>query len=278
MTDLRKYILQELPDFFSGSEKEALARCILQDAFGMSLSDILGNKVTKISDEDAQRLRDILLRLHQNEPIQYILGNASFYDMTFVVNPDVLIPRPETEELVQWIIEENRGNAVKIVDMGTGSGCIAVTLAQKLPKAHVTAWDVSGAALCVAKENARRNGVNVLFREVDILHSEHISEPFDVIVSNPPYIGESEKKEMQQNVTDYEPHLALFVPDDDVLIFYRKIAEFALRNLSETGCLFFEINQKRGKETEEMLYQKGFSKVELRRDISGNERMIKAQR
>ena len=189
----------------------------------------------------------------------------------------MLIPRPETEELVQWVLESAENKPMKILDIGTGSGCIAVTLAKKLPSAEVHAWDISEDALKVARRNAERNGVKVIFSKRDMLLEPVSDEKFDIIVSNPPYVTEVEKTEMQENVLNFEPHLALFVPDDNALVFYEKIADFALTNLNKGGQLFFEINRAKGADIARLLEEKGFKNIELRKDISGNERMVMAE-
>jgi len=207
------------------------------------------------------------------------LGKTSFYGLEFEVNSNVLIPRPETEELVDWIIRstkyEVRGTKLKVLDIGTGSGCIAISLAKNIPNAEVFAIDVSEKALATAQKNAESNQVNVTFLEKNILEIYDLEQHFDIIVSNPPYVRELEKQEIKKNVLDNEPHLALFVDDNDALIFYRKIAELAMKNLSPNGQLFFEINQYLGKEMIDLLEKMGFKNVELRKDIYGNDRMVK---
>lgn len=213
-------------------------------------------------------------------PVQYLLGTTSFYGLDFEVNASVLIPRPETEELVEWIIESQRSIAesqkLKILDIGTGSGCIAISLAKNLPNASIHAIDVSEKALAIAKRNAETNCVDVSFIMQNILQTEDLGQQFDVIVSNPPYVRNLEKQEIKKNVLDNEPHLALFVEDNDALIFYRKIAELAQKNLVANGQLFFEINQYLGEETVALLAEMNFKNIELHKDIYGNDRMIKA--
>lgn len=213
-------------------------------------------------------------------PVQYLLGTTSFYGLDFEVNASVLIPRPETEELVEWIIESQRSIAesqkLKILDIGTGSGCIAISLAKNLPNASIHAIDVSEKALAIAKRNAETNKVDVSFIMQNILQTEDLGQQFDVIVSNPPYVRNLEKQEIKKNVLDNEPHLALFVEDNDALIFYRKIAELAQKNLVANGQLFFEINQYLGEETVALLAEMNFKNIELHKDIYGNDRMIKA--
>lgn len=213
-------------------------------------------------------------------PIQYLLGKTSFYGLDFEVNENVLIPRPETEELVDWILESQKSKAesrkLKILDIGTGSGCIAVSLAKNLSDAKVFAIDVSEKALATAKKNAEINAVEITFISQNILETQDLGQKFDIIVSNPPYVRHLEKEEIKKNVLDNEPHLALFVEDNDALIFYRKIAELAQKNLSSSGQLYFEINQYLGKEMIELLETMNFKNVELRKDIYGNDRMTRS--
>jgi release factor glutamine methyltransferase len=199
--------------------------------------------------------------------------------LTFEVNPNVLIPRPETQELVAWIVEDCQpGKSVRILDIGTGSGCIPVTLAKQLPEAEVESWDISEGALEVASRNSERNGVKVLLRQKDVLNAEPEGKLYDVIVSNPPYITNKEKVDMEANVLDWEPSLALFVPDEDPLLFYRKIARLGCEILKEGGSLYFEINRAYGQETALMLNELGYNQIELKKDSWGNDRMIKAKR
>jgi release factor glutamine methyltransferase len=215
--------------------------------------------------------------LKLGKPIQYILGECEFYGLNFKVNNDVLIPRPETEELVDLIIGENKNSKINILDIGTGSGCIAITLQKKLPLASVSAMDISENALALAKENALLNNVEINFLKDDALQLDHLKySKFDVIVSNPPYIANAEKNEMSNQVLDFEPHLALFVEDIEPLIFYDKISGFALSNLSPKGKLYFEINQNLSAETLKLLLDKGFT-AEIIKDINGNDRIISAQ-
>jgi release factor glutamine methyltransferase len=224
------------------------------------------------------RWETVLSELKKEKPIQYILGETEFYGLRFRVNENTLIPRPETEELVELIISDNQitknTNSLTILDIGTGSGCIAISLAKNLSNAKVSAIDVSEKALEMAKKNAEINEVNVNFILADVLKISTLQEKYDVIVSNPPYVRNLEKHEIKPNVLEFEPHLALFVEDDDALIFYRKIAELALKNVSENGKLYFEINQYLGKETVELLENLGFKNVKLIKDIYENDRMI----
>ena len=257
--------------------------------------DVALNPNFEISEEEVEKWNTVLVQLQQEKPIQYITGEAWFYGLRFEVNKNTLIPRPETEELVEWILESWKlevgswksedNKLISILDIGTGTGCIPISLKANLPQANVSAIDVSEQALAVAKRNAELNKVEVNFIQTNILEVEDLSKlpfpknqnllPFDIIVSNPPYVRNLEKQEIKKNVLDYEPHLALFVEDTDALLFYRKIAQLALKNLTPNGLLFFEINQYLGKETVELLENLGFKNIELKKDIYGNDRMIK---
>ena len=241
--------------------------------------DVALNPNFELSDAEVEKWNTILADLQQEKPIQYITGEAWFYGLRFEVNENTLIPRPETEELVEWIIESQKSKVqsqkCEILDIGTGTGCIPISLKTNLPQANVSAIDVSEKALEVAKRNAVSNRVDISFIQADILEVEDLSQYFDIIVSNPPYVRNLEKEEIKKNVLDYEPHLALFVEDTDALLFYRKIAQLALKNLAPNGLLFFEINQYLGKETVELLDNLGFKNIELKKDIYGNDRMIK---
>jgi release factor glutamine methyltransferase len=257
--------------------------------------DVALNPNFELSEADVVKWNAILAQLQQEKPIQYITGEAWFYGLKFEVNENTLIPRPETEELIEWIIESWKLEAgswksenqkrINVLDIGTGSGCIPITLKANLPQANVSAIDVSEKALEVAKRNAELNKVEINFIQDNILEVEDLSKlqtsisqlptNFDIIVSNPPYVRNLEKQEIKKNVLDYEPHLALFVEDTDALLFYRKIAQLALKNLTPNGLLFFEINQYLGKETVELLENFGFKNIELKKDIYGNDRMIR---
>lgn len=264
-------------------EARALAFVVLEDAFGLSRTDIYLGKDTAFSEEDTIRLEKILRRLEQGEPVQYAIGTAQFCDLTFRVTPDTLIPRPETEELVGWVASLLPSAApCSVLDVGTGTGCIAISLAKQFPRAQVTAWDISEEALAVAQQNAQANGVAVDFRRTDVLEVVNdavASTPTHAplyIVSNPPYICERERAEMETHVLDYEPASALFVPDTDPLLFYRALAR--LGQQLHAAAVLVEINQAYGQETVRMFQSSGYSNVELRRDIYGKDRMIKAVR
>jgi release factor glutamine methyltransferase len=231
----------------------------------------------KITDAEAEYWNAVLTQLKKQKPIQYILGETSFYGLTFEVNEHTLIPRPETEELVEWILESNQKQSqISILDIGTGTGCIPITLKKNLPKATVFGLDVSVKALEVATKNALINDTAVTFLEKDILATNKLDRNFDVIVSNPPYVRELEKKEINPNVLEFEPHLALFVENNDPLLFYRKITQLAQNYLQPNGQLYFEINQYLGAEMIALVESYGFIQIELRKDIYGNDRMLKA--
>lgn len=274
----RTHFIQTLTPIYDAAEAESFFYLILEDQTGLKRIDLALERDREFSDAEIKSWNIILEKLRQFIPIQYIIGKAHFFGLDFEVNPNVLIPRPETEELVQWILSANANRPnLKILDIGTGSGCIAISLAKNLPDAEVAAIDVSEKALATAKRNAQTNNVAVNFIQKDILAIEDLAQKFDIIVSNPPYVRDLEKEEIKKNVLDHEPHLALFVDDHDALIFYRKIADLALKNLSQDGQLYFEINQYLGKETMDLLERKGFQQMELRADIFGNNRMVFAR-
>ena len=280
MTETVAYIRNSLKDIYPPGEAQALVRLIMEHVCGLSTHQLLLGKGKELSDTEKFKIKEIVEGLRLYKPIQYLLGIADFYGMEFKVTPDVLIPRPETVELVERIITAYQSQAPRILDIGTGSGCIAISLAKHLPEAEVAAVDISPEALAVAEENARMNQVSVSFLELDILSGGNLSSPignFNCIVSNPPYIMNKEKATMEANVLENEPHLALFVPDDDPLLFYRAIARFGQRHLAEGGHLYFEINALCGKETVAMLRQENYTEVELIQDLYGKDRIIKAK-
>ena len=270
-------IKESLKGVYSESEAGALAKLLLMEVFGFSTLELYGGKDKAISEKERSLLNDIIKRLLQNEPIQYILGVETFCGLNFRVDKNVLIPRPETQELVEWILSDNKNlKDGRILDIGTGSGCIAITLAKNLPEVEVEAWDVSKGALQIATQNASDNKVRVHFVEQDVLAFIPQGTYFDVMVSNPPYITEVEKNEMEANVLEWEPETALFVQDNDALLFYREIAALGCVMLKPGGMLYFEINRAYGAEMVEMLNGMGYSFVELRKDLFGNDRMVKA--
>ena len=278
LIDFRAFFNKELTDLYPKTEIDAFFFRTIESVLNLKVMDMFTKADFVINEEKLSILQLIINRLLKEEPIQYILGETEFYGYPFKVNSNVLIPRPETEELVSWVKEvfhSNNRNRT-ILDIGTGSGCIAITLKKELEASSVTAFDISEKALVTAKENARLNNAEVNFVLHDILSDKPIEETYDVIVSNPPYVRELEKVEIKNNVLNNEPHLALFVEDDNPLLFYKHIADFAKTNLNRDGILFLEINQYLGEETKQMLLQKGFKDVVLRSDLFGNHRMIKA--
>ena len=277
---------RQLTQVYDDYEAKAIARMVYEVRFGLMPSDLFIGKDTQLSTDDQKLLAEITQRLLTGEPIQYVLGEAEFGGRTFHVEPGVLIPRPETYELCQWIMEERRGKKeegrnTSILDIGTGSGCIACTLAAELADAEVTAWDISDDALRIATENAKRTNVHVSFEKVDVLNTsllnrERPATGLDIIVSNPPYICNKERATMERNVLEHEPELALFVPDDDPLLFYRTIARFAAKTLNPGGALYFEINPLYVSEMQQMLSEEGFSHTEIRNDQFGKHRFTKS--
>lgn len=286
---------KSLQAIYDHSEAEAIARTVVE-SIGNGTFSALGEK--ELSAEEEQRTSVIRHELLMHRPVQYVLHEAWFYGLKFEVNESVLIPRPETEELVDWIVQEVKNGKwemesktavihdslltshdfpLTLLDIGTGSGCIPISIKKNIPALEVAAIDVSGEALHTAISNAANNETEINFQLLDFLDEYKWNESgkYDIIVSNPPYIKNSEASTISQHVLDYEPHKALFVPDEDGLLFYRKIADFALQHLNNDGAVYVEINQQLGKETAALFQQKGFT-VELKKDMSGNERMIKA--
>jgi release factor glutamine methyltransferase len=279
-TNIKEYkvkFIAALISIYDEMEAESFFYLILENQRQLRRIDLALNLELHFSLEEILIWDAILEKLKLEIPIQYILGTTHFYGLEFNVNENVLIPRPETEELVEWIISSvnmPKFTNLKILDIGTGSGCIAISLAKNIPNAEVSAIDISDKALATAKENADLNKAAVAFIQKNILETNDLEQQFDIIVSNPPYVRNLEKAEIKPNVLANEPHLALFVEDNDALLFYRKIAELATKNLSLEGKLFFEINQYLGKETVELLEKMHFKNCELRKDIYGNDRMI----
>ena len=272
------HIRSELQGLYPDTEIKSFSNLIIEKVSGFSRTEIIVNKNTLFSVEQRHVIENFIEKLKEYVPIQYILGETEFFGLPFHVNESVLIPRPETEELVDWIRNENDRNANPgILDIGTGSGCIAISLKHEFINATVDAFDISEKALETAQSNATLNKLEVTFSKVDILNTPEMEQKWDIIVSNPPYVTELEKSEISPNVLDYEPHLALFVPDNDPLLFYRCIAVFAQQHLKPKGKLYFEINRQFGKATVDLLTAMGFGNVELRKDISGNDRMVRAE-
>lgn len=279
-------LCKRLTPLYPEGEAQAIVRTVLEVRFGLTPTDVYAGKVNELSTDDAAELEKMMLRLEQSEPVQYVLGEADFMRRCFHVEKGVLIPRPETETLCRWVMEDydhpycalRPPKPLSILDVGTGSGCIAITLALDLDNSSVSAWDLSGNALLTARNNALRLEANVNFQCVDIFHPSKGSEEFDIIVSNPPYICEKERGEMERNVLDYEPEEALFVPNDDPLRFYRAIAEYASKALSRGGALYFETNPHYIYKVREALTALGFVGTQLRNDPFGKQRFIKAFR
>lgn len=270
------YIKEYLKAYYPESEISGFIRIIIEHITMRSYPQAVISD-TKLTEEQTILLHSILDRLKTFEPIQYIIGETEFFGLPFHVTKDVLIPRPETEELVELILNENKKSGLKVLDIGTGSGAIAIALAKHLEKADIEAWDISEEALKIATFNAESNAVDITFRNVDVLKDYPTDTKFDIIVSNPPYILEKEKSEMDQNVLDYEPHTALFVPDNNGLLFYDRIADIALDLLEPNGKLYFEINQAKGEDTVQLVKSKGFINVSLFQDLNKNDRMVRAE-
>ena len=278
MNRITTYIRQSLQDIYPPEEVRALSMLICCDMLGVDALDIYMGKDIILSACKQRELENIIFRLQKNEPIQYIRGFAEFGGRKFKVAPGVLIPRPETEELVEVMLKEVPSGA-RILDIGTGSGCIAISLSKMLPDAKVTAWDISDTALRIARRNNEALQASVCFVQRDVLaYVPGSGERYDVIVSNPPYVTESEKQEMERNVLDWEPFSALFVPDNDPLLFYRRIAELGKGMLASGGRLYFEINRAFGEATATMLRAQGYTNLRVLKDISGNDRIVIAER
>ena len=284
---------QSLTPLYDAGEAQAIVRTVLDVKYGMTLTDIICGKVNEISADEERKLEEIIIRLQKGEPVQYVLGEADFAGRPFHVEPGVLIPRPETAELCQWIEEDMAGkstvssgnspqatdDAKQILDICTGSGCIAITLGLNIPNSEVTGWDISEDALRIAQGNVEMlKARNVRIEYQDALALPKAAEAADLIVSNPPYICEKEKADMEKNVLEHEPSLALFVPDEDPLKFYRAIAEYASSALKSGGALYFEINPIYEKETREMLLKLDFKDIETKEDAFGKKRMMRAMK
>ena len=278
-SQIKKIFHQQLKEIYIEKEIDSLFFIALEYVTSISKIEYILQKEEEISEEKLIELKFILEELTKNKPIQYITKNAYFYGLNFYVNEKVLIPRQETNELVDWVLMSvTHSKPIKILDIGTGSGCIAITLKKNLPLSEVFAIDISNEAIQIAQKNANDNEVEINFLQKNILEINDLKNNFDIIISNPPYVRELEKLEMAPNVLDNEPHLALFVPDNNPLLFYEKITEIALKNLTEDGMLFFEINQYLSEETKKMIENKGFKNVTLRKDLQENYRMILAKK
>ena len=281
-----------LTPIYDTSEAKAIVRWVLDVRFGLSMTDILCGKVTELSSNDQTELEKITARLEKAEPVQYVLGTADFCGRQFHVAPGVLIPRPETAELCEWIIESEKrkksSEKCSLLDIGTGSGCIAITLALEMPEAKVSAWDISDEALRIAQENAKFLGADISFEHQDILDSSLLtfhsslftihSSLYNIIVSNPPYIQPSERDGMDKNVLDYEPETALFAPEDNPIIFYQRIGDYAIRSLMPGGLLYFELNPQTAEAVGNYLESIGFQEAEIHKDQFGKQRFLKAKK
>lgn len=277
LSEFKKQFLSVLKDEYPLEETNSFFNLLMEEYVGIKRLDLALQPQKEISASEENNFREALERLLNHEPIQYIIGETEFFRLKFIVNNSVLIPRPETEELVQWILDDLQINSeedVSILDIGTGSGCIAISLAKNLPKAKVSAIDISEEALQIAKLNAQINNVNIRFDPANVLSIDSLSRKYDIIVSNPPYVRELEKEQMHRNVLENEPHLALYVKDEDPLLFFRKITKLAEDGLQDHGKLYFEINQYLGEDTRKVVELSGF-KVSLKKDIFEKNRMLK---
>ncbi len=276
--EILAHIREQLGDAFSQNEKVQVSKMLLMNYLDIQNSEILLRKDEEVADEIRVQLEQDLDKIKKGTPVQYVLGTTYFYGFEMRIDERALIPRPETEELVDWIFKELQSKSPKILDIGTGSGCIALALKAGLPNGDVYGVDVQQEALDLAVENAMAMDLKVDFEQADALSlSKQYRESWDIIVSNPPYIPEKDKMMMQAHVLDYEPHSALFVPDNDTLMFYNAIAEYAQSHLNKEGKLFFEINENLAEEVKKVLTLHGFSKIEVRQDLQGKDRMVCAQ-
>ena len=282
LKEFKLFFNEALSAIYPKTEIDSFFFILMEEKLKLQRIDTVLNSDLLITNKNLIDLKNIVKRLQKEEPIQYIIGNTEFYGLPFLVDKNTLIPRTETEELVAWVLDEikvltnNKITELSILDIGTGTGCIPISLAKNLTSLNISAIDISPEALLIAKQNAILNKVTIEFIELDILNAESLPQEYDVIISNPPYVRELEKEEIKNNVLENEPHLALFVADENPLIFYNKIADLAKQQLSKNGMLFFEINQYLGKETVNMLVKKGFKNIQLKKDLFGNDRMIKA--
>ncbi len=279
ISDIVKYFREQLKGIYDPGEIEVFIHLCFETFLNFDKTKLLLKLKENVSESELLRFSFAVKELKLQRPIQYILGQTDFYQLKFFVNENVLIPRPETEELVDLIIKDNKDKEqLTILDVGTGSGCIAIALKKNLPQANVVALDISEAALMLAKKNALFNGVMLSFIKQDILEEAPFfsnADAYDCIVSNPPYVCFSERMEMQKNVLEHEPHLALFVPDEDPLLFYKKIGDYALKHLNQGGKLYFEVNASYGLETREMLKQKGLTNLILLNDLNNKNRILR---
>jgi release factor glutamine methyltransferase len=281
LSEFRSALKDTLQDFYSNSELDQLAKSLLMSRMNLNSTAYLLASEAEVSDEVLEQLRSDVQRLSMHEPLQYVLGNTSFYGLQIQCNPAALIPRPETEELVDWVLSEVQLPSCALIDLGTGTGCIPLAVKAKRPSWQVSAIDVSEEALALARTNALRLALDVYFEAADLLKDFSdltIKDKFNVVISNPPYIPNADAMSMLPNVLNHEPHLALFVPDSDPLLFYRRIVAFSEQYLEKEGYVFVEIHEGLSDETIQLFHQAGFANIELRKDLQGKPRMIKAQR
>ncbi|MFN4234485.1 MAG: peptide chain release factor N(5)-glutamine methyltransferase [Bacteroidia bacterium] len=278
IADIKSFFVQSLSHLYDREEAASIFFIVIEHLLHITRNDYMLNKSATISESELLNIHFVLKDLKKGIPIQYILGETQFMGLKLKVNSAVLIPRPETEELVDWIIQSHKSEKInRIVDIGTGSGCIALAIKKHFFNTEVFALDISESVLQVAKENALINNVEINFQQIDILTDISIPNQIDIIVSNPPYVTRKEAESMHANVLEHEPHLALFVPDNDALLFYKRIIELAKENLLRSGWLYFEINQYLANEMKELFLQNNFKNVELKKDLSGNYRMIRGR-
>ena len=274
-----QYIQNELKGIYPLEEISEFIKIIADNILNWDYTKLVLNRNEILGSEDFRRIKEIVDRLKQHEPIQYIFGETVFAGLQLKVNPSVLIPRPETEELINWIVDENDFEQPKILDIGTGSGCIALALKEKIKQAKVKAVDISQKAIEVARQNATQNNLDIEFTKADILDwKENIWEKLDIVISNPPYVRELEKKEMNKNVLDFEPDNALYVSNEDPLLYYRKIAEFSQKYLVKGGLLYFEINENLAAEMKVLVFENGFKEIEIRKDLNNKARMLRCKK
>lgn len=281
MTQSIQYIQEQLQGIYPPDEIKSFTKILFENICNIPPYQQVFHKDIEISESQKQKLQEAITRLKNHEPIQYIIGSTVFFNRDFMVEPGVLIPRPETEELMEMIVRENQNKPVRILDIGTGSGCIPVTLSLELPQSTVYSADISEDALCVAQKNIAHNKATVSLIHCDILDDTAIPrlpQQLDIIVSNPPYVMESEKTGMENNVLVHEPHLALFVPDEDPLLFYNRIADLGRTLLKEGGRIYFELNALLAQESAEMMISKGYKQVSLHKDLFGKLRFLTAVR
>ena len=294
--EAEQYVKQKISVLYGDSEATKIAALAVETVSGLSPSHLKMYKNNVLEDENIQKLENIAQRLSSHEPIQYIMNKTWFYNLELYVDENVLIPRPETEELVDWVVRDvkNSGKDVfekrqneadattqlKILDVGTGSGCIALALKQTMPRAEVWGCDISDKALNVARRNASHLNIRVDFQAMNFLDEQQQKQlpSVDIVVSNPPYVLSAEKKDMDPHVVDHEPHSALFVPDNDALVFYKALAHFGHHRLHRGGCIYMEINEAKGKEVIDLFTREGYTSIEIRRDMQGKERMVKVER